>query len=32
MLKQKLKFDLKKLLKGADYEGLRRAVQDAVNR
>ena len=26
------KFDLKKLLKGADYEGLRRAVQDVVNR
>ena len=26
------KFDLKKLLEGTDYEGLRRAVQDAVNR
>ena len=25
-------FDLKKLLEGTDYEGLRRAVQDAVNR
>ena len=26
------KFDLKKLLEGTDYEGLRRAVQDVVNR
>ena len=26
------KFDLKKLLEGTDYEGLRCAVQDAVNR